>query len=61
VEKQTILTAIRAGPYVHVDETGWRLNGKNHWLWAFITEKLAHYRIEPSRGKTIIKNTLPQD
>lgn len=37
VEQQTILDAIRAGPYVHIDETGWRLaaggwrlDGKNH-------------------------------
>lgn len=58
VEKQTILDAIRAGPYVHIDETGWRLNGKNHWLWAFVNKRLAYYRIEPSRGRKIVKDTL---
>lgn len=57
-EKQTILDAIRAGPYVHVDETGWRMDGKNHWLWAFVNKKLAYYRIEPSRGRKIVRDTL---
>jgi len=58
VEQETILTAIRAGPVVHIDETGWRLDGKNHWLWAFVNEKLAYYRIERSRGRRIVKDTL---
>jgi transposase len=58
VERQTILTAIRASPTVHIDETGWRLDGKNHWLWAFVNERLAYYRIEPSRGRKIVKDTL---
>jgi len=58
VEQQTILSAIRAGPYVHIDETGWRLDGKSHWLWAFVNKKLAYYRIEPSRGRKIVKDTL---
>jgi len=60
VEKQTILDAIRAGPYVHIDETGWRLDGKNHWLWAFVNKRLAYYRIEPSRGRKIVKDTLTE-
>ncbi|MFN3654698.1 MAG: transposase, partial [Candidatus Nitrosotenuis sp.] len=21
---------------IHGDETSWRINGKNHWLWAFV-------------------------
>jgi transposase len=58
IEQQTILEAIRAGPVVHIDETGWRLDGKNHWLWAFVNEKLAYYRIERSRGRRIVKDTL---
>ena len=61
VEQETILTAIRAGPVVHIDETGWRLDGKNHWLWAFVNEKLAYYRIERSRGRRVVKDTLSDD
>jgi transposase len=28
---------VRAGPVVHADETGWRQNGKNGYLWTFST------------------------
>ena len=28
-----IRARVRAGPVVHVDETGWRQNGKNGYLW----------------------------
>jgi len=33
-----ILAAIRASPHVHGDETGWRQNGKNGYVWTFSTE-----------------------
>ena len=60
VEEKVILEAIRGSPRVHIDETGWRLDGKNHWLWAFINELLAYYKIEPSRARRIVKEVLPE-
>ena len=38
---------------VNVDETGWRVNGKNRWLWDFITEKHELLVIRDSRGKNV--------
>lgn len=40
------------------DETGWRILGKGNWLWVFISEKVALYTIEPSRGKKVVKKIL---
>ena len=40
VETGVLKEAIRASAYVHVDETGWKINGTNHWLWAFANQKL---------------------
>jgi transposase len=60
VEEKVILEAIRGSPRVHIDETGWRLDGKNHWLWAFINELMAYYKIEPSRARRIVKEVLPE-
>ena len=36
---------VRAGPVVHADETGWRQDGKNGYLWTFSTptERYFHY------------------
>lgn len=25
-------------PHVHIDESGWRIDGENHWLWAIATK-----------------------
>ena len=32
---QDLIRQMRASPYVHADETGWRMDGRNFWLWAF--------------------------
>ena len=41
---------IRTQPLIHVDETGWRLDGANSWLWCFASKDRALYHIDPSRG-----------
>jgi transposase len=35
---------------LHADETGWRVNGKTHWLWSFSTTHLTYFMIDRSRG-----------
>jgi len=40
---------------LHADETGWRVNGKTHWLWCFTTRDLTYYMIDRSRGSPALK------
>lgn len=40
------------------DETGWRILGKGSWLWIFISEKVALYHIQNSRGKKVVREIL---
>ena len=35
---------------LHADETGWRVQGKTHWLWCFSTTDLTYYMIDRCRG-----------
>ncbi|RME26366.1 MAG: IS66 family transposase, partial [Candidatus Zixiibacteriota bacterium] len=35
---------------LHADETGWRVDGKTHWLWSFSTPSLTYFMIDRSRG-----------
>lgn len=35
---------------LHGDETGWRVNGKTHWLWCFSNDRVTFYMIHRSRG-----------
>lgn len=58
VEKKVLLTAIRGSPQVHADETGWRLDGKKSWVWAFVNERLAYYEVNRSRGRKVVRNIL---
>jgi hypothetical protein len=45
-----LIRQMRASPHVHVDETGWRIDGKNFWLWAFTDPTFTLYHIDQSRG-----------
>jgi transposase len=35
---------------LHADESGWRVNGKTHWLWCFGNADLTYYMIDRCRG-----------
>jgi transposase len=41
---------VRASPAVTPDETGWKVGGHSHWLWAFATPTTTTYAIEDGRG-----------
>lgn len=45
----------------YLDETGWRINGKNHWLWDFISHQIALYVIDKSRGHKVPERVLGKD
>lgn len=49
---------IRAAPYKHADETGWRVAGFNWWAWTFVSDKSVVYTIEESRGKGVAAKYL---
>jgi len=57
-EVAAIREAIRGSPAVNVDETGWRVGGRNNWMWAFVTDRLTLYRIAPSRAGRIAAEEL---
>ena len=35
---------------LNADETGWRVNGKTHWLWCFASGQLSFFMVNRSRG-----------
>lgn len=46
---------------LHADETGWRVNGKTHWLWCFTTADLTFYLIDRSRGSPALKRFFKKE
>ena len=51
-------TSLRGQRYLHVDETGWRLEGKNGWLWSFSNQNISVYTIDSSRGQGVVEEVL---
>ena len=39
---------------LHGDETGWRVNGKGHWLWCFSQKRATYYLIDRRRGRPVL-------
>ena len=39
---------------LHGDETGWRVNGRTHWLWCFGNCDVTYYMVDRSRGSPAI-------
>src|SRR3954447_9075101 len=46
---------------LHADETGWRGNGKTHWLWCFNTTDVTYYMIDRSRGSPALKRFFKKE
>lgn len=53
-----IMELIQQATVVYVDETGWRMNGNNWYLWVFVTAKAVRYVIEDTRGKGVAVRAL---
>lgn len=55
---EELKTELRGEKHLHADETGWRVEGNNQWLWSFSNEKISVYVIEPTRGQIVVEETL---
>lgn len=46
---------------LNIDETGWRKNGINHWLWVYANQEQVVYDIQKGRGQKELENVLGSD
>jgi len=53
-----ILVDIKHSGILHADETGWRIGGRNWWLWVFGTPDAAYFTIDKSRGSAVVRRVL---
>src|SRR3954469_22125589 len=56
IQAQALASAV-----LHADETGWRVQGKTHWLWCFTTTDLTYYMIDRSRGSPALKKFFTKE
>jgi hypothetical protein len=58
---ETLKQQARASPILHGDETSWRENGLNGYIWAFSTpgdQGVRYYEYDPSRGRQVVRRIL---
>lgn len=53
----TIREAVRASPVVQADETGWRENGRNGYVWTFSTSRQCYFT-RRGRHKAVVEEVL---
>lgn len=58
-ELESIRSGIENSEVVGADETGVKINGKQHWVWTFQTEALTYMTVEKGRGKAVIDKHFP--
>jgi transposase len=52
---EALAEEIQNSAVLHADETGWRVNGKTHWLWCFTNDHTTLYMVDRSRGSPALK------
>jgi transposase len=50
--------AVRQSSYVHADETGWREDGENGYLWSFSAPGIRYFHRDASRGHQVPESVL---
>ena len=60
VPEQLVLE-YRAAPVKHADETGWRTDGRNGYVWLFATTTLSIFRLRSTRSASVVRDVLGTD
>ena len=60
-EYSQLQQAIRDSPVVHGDETGWRQDGHNGYLWSFSTPRVRYLLYRPSRAGAVVEEVLGEE
>jgi len=60
-ELEGLRKQVRTSPAVCGDETGWRQDGDNGYLWGFFTEQARYFEYRKSRSAQVPKEILGED
>ena len=52
---------VRRSPAINGDESVWRVNGTNYWLWAVVTKYAVIYEVHRRRNSKVPKKMLGKD
>jgi transposase len=52
---------LRQQEVLHADETGWRMDAQNWYLWIFCNKRIVYFHLDKSRGSKVPKSILGED
>jgi len=55
------LEALRLASVRYFDETSWPVKGKRRWMWIGVTVRATVFRINPSRGKIVLREWIGKE
>jgi hypothetical protein len=55
---EKLLIQLRCAPHVYADETGWRTDGRNGYLWAATNPSHTVYHVDKTRAGKVIRGLL---
>ena len=50
--------SLKQGRFIHADETGWKIDGDNAWVWKFSNKKICITHTDMSRGQKVVEDIL---
>jgi transposase len=61
IQYQQLREAVRQAPFVHTDDTGWRVGGQTAFLMGFDTDQATVYQIRPQHRNEEVREIIPTD
>jgi hypothetical protein len=55
---ERLLEELKKSPFIHADETGWRIDGINHWLHKYSNKSICVSHIDKGRGQAVVEKIL---
>lgn len=58
---EEVKQSVRDSDVIYVDETGFPVDGDQHWVWTFVTEDEVLYTVDQSRGSQVLETVLGEE
>ena len=58
---EELIKTLKQAKFMHIDETGWKVDGEKSWLWKFSDKKVCISHIDKSRGQRVVEDILGKE
>jgi hypothetical protein len=55
---EEVKASVRESDVIYCDETGFPVDGEQHWVWTFVTDEDVFYTVDESRGSQVLEDVL---